>query len=153
MQDVKSHILPQEDVLQFITAGNAIFTIVFTNENKRYTYKAVASSGNKYLLVNVLTGPDNTNNYTQVYWFYLNEEKEPIFQYCRNNKLYETSPSVVAFKKVFKSLLLRPDEEWDGIEVWHTGRCCRCGRMLTVPESITLGIGPECATRINAFTI
>jgi SWI/SNF-related matrix-associated actin-dependent regulator of chromatin subfamily A-like protein 1 len=26
----------------------------------------------------------------------------------------------------------------------RTGRCCRCGRLLTHPGSIVLGIGPEC---------
>lgn len=32
-------------------------------------------------------------------------------------------------------------------EVWHEGRCGRCGRKLTVPESIETGIGPDCAKR------
>lgn len=30
------------------------------------------------------------------------------------------------------------------LEVWHEGRCGRCGRALTVPESIASGIGPVC---------
>jgi hypothetical protein len=30
--------------------------------------------------------------------------------------------------------------------VWHEGRCGRCGRKLTVPESIESGFGPECAS-------
>src|ERR1019366_4832357 len=30
------------------------------------------------------------------------------------------------------------------LEVWHEGKCGRCGRKLTVPESIERGIGPEC---------
>jgi hypothetical protein len=30
------------------------------------------------------------------------------------------------------------------LEVWHEGRCGRCGRALTVPESVERGIGPEC---------
>lgn len=29
-------------------------------------------------------------------------------------------------------------------EVWHEGRCGRCGRALTDPESIARGLGPEC---------
>ena len=37
-----------------------------------------------------------------------------------------------------------------GLEVWHEGRCGKCGRKLIVPESIARGIGPEkggtCAT-------
>ena len=30
-------------------------------------------------------------------------------------------------------------------EVWHEGSCGRCGRKLTVPESIENGLGPVCA--------
>jgi hypothetical protein len=28
--------------------------------------------------------------------------------------------------------------------VWHEGSCARCGKKLTVPESIESGFGPEC---------
>lgn len=31
-----------------------------------------------------------------------------------------------------------------GAEVMHEGKCCRCNRPLTHPESIGLGFGPEC---------
>jgi hypothetical protein len=37
-----------------------------------------------------------------------------------------------------------------GLKVHHEGRCCRCGRKLTVPESIETGLGPECASRLEA---
>lgn len=32
----------------------------------------------------------------------------------------------------------------------RTGRCGRCGRRLTDPESIRRGIGPECAALVRA---
>jgi hypothetical protein len=35
-----------------------------------------------------------------------------------------------------------------GFDVHHSGRCGRCGRKLTVPESIKTGFGPECGNRI-----
>ena len=31
-----------------------------------------------------------------------------------------------------------------GYETHHEGKCCRCGRKLTVPSSIESGWGPEC---------
>lgn len=34
------------------------------------------------------------------------------------------------------------------VEVWHEGRCGRCGRRLTVPESISTGFGPECVKKV-----
>ena len=30
-------------------------------------------------------------------------------------------------------------------EVWHDGHCSCCGKKLTVPESLSTGIGPICA--------
>lgn len=41
----------------------------------------------------------------------------------------------------------------EGFEFWHEGRCGKCARRLTVPESIAQGFGPECArnqTRLSA---
>lgn len=34
-------------------------------------------------------------------------------------------------------------------ELWHEGRCGRCGRALTHPESIASGIGPECKAKME----
>ena len=36
------------------------------------------------------------------------------------------------------------DDVPDNLRVYHEGKCCRCGRTLTTPESIKKGIGPEC---------
>lgn len=33
----------------------------------------------------------------------------------------------------------------DEIEVWHEGACCHCAKRLTVPASVELGMGPDCA--------
>lgn len=35
--------------------------------------------------------------------------------------------------------------ESHGWKVHHEGRCGKCGRRLTVPESIETGLGPECS--------
>jgi hypothetical protein len=35
------------------------------------------------------------------------------------------------------------------VEVHHNGHCARCGRMLTVPESLYTGFGPDCAQQIG----
>ncbi len=32
----------------------------------------------------------------------------------------------------------------DHLEIRHSGKCGRCGRTLTTPESLDRGIGPEC---------
>ena len=54
---------------------------------------------------------------------------------------------VWTWNKVHKGLL--PAE----IEVWHEGACCYCGRKLTVPASIELGIGPDCAEERGLYPL
>lgn len=39
--------------------------------------------------------------------------------------------------------------EAPGLQIFHEGRCGRCGRVLTVPESVETGFGPECAGRLQ----
>lgn len=148
-----SHIISQDKALDFMTGGNAIITLVDYQQEIRHTYKLMASEDQKYLWIKLLTGPDNTKHYTDIYVFHVDSDGLPILQYRRNNKVYETSASVMLFKKVFRGLILRPEEEMDWLEIWHVGRCCRCGRTLTVPESIAAGIGPECALLTNQFSI
>ena len=36
-------------------------------------------------------------------------------------------------------------------EIWHEGCCMRCGKRLTVPASIELGFGPDCAADLGRY--
>lgn len=36
-----------------------------------------------------------------------------------------------------------------GFEFWHEGRCAKCAKRLTVPESIAFGYGPECLMQVG----
>src|SRR5882672_9405186 len=46
----------------------------------------------------------------------------------------------------FVKLINGPDNH---IEIWHSGSCGRCGRTLTVPESVLSGFGPECINKMK----
>ncbi len=35
------------------------------------------------------------------------------------------------------------------IETWHEGGCCHCSHKLTVPASIEMGMGPDCAAQVG----
>jgi hypothetical protein len=37
----------------------------------------------------------------------------------------------------------------DFVEVWHEGFCGKCGKRLTVPNSIEIGIGPDCIKKLS----
>jgi len=52
------------------------------------------------------------------------------------------------FEWLWRTRLSTASELPDQVEVWHEGRCARCGRRLTVPESISSGFGPECITKV-----
>lgn len=41
----------------------------------------------------------------------------------------------------------------DTVELWHAGRCGRCGCELTTIESITRGLGPVCAVKVGAVVL
>jgi len=57
------------------------------------------------------------------------------------------APSVKAFDWFWRHMA-QGDDVSTLVEVHHEGRCGRCGRALTVPESIKSGFGPECIGKV-----
>ena len=90
-------------------------------------------------VVALLTGSDNTTSYTG--FAFLDEEGIHPWSNRRS------APWTV-FAAMLWSLATDDDdaERWreKGAELLVEGRCLCCGRALTVPESIRLGIGPVC---------
>ncbi len=58
----------------------------------------------------------------------------------------DSAPSTRAFRWFVENLLARGAVS-EKVEFWHEGKCARCGRKLTTPESIQRGLGPECAEK------
>jgi hypothetical protein len=144
-----SSTAPGQIAIAFILAGKAVFTIVGC-DGRRHTYEVRErrADGDQYLkpvyFVGVLTGPDNTASYT---YLGIVSPGNGFVTLTENSRVSEDMPVVVlirwAFKHVWQGKALPPPA---GIH--HEGRCGRCGRLLTVPDSILSGIGPECAKRI-----
>lgn len=140
MQTIRSmesqHIVKQKDALSFILGGNAVFTITF-RDGKRFTYKVLEDYKDKNKFkVHVLYGPDNTSNY-KFFGYVEVADGVPVFE---SRSTYDHAKY---FSLTFMNLCI--GMETPGMEIYHSGRCCKCGRLLTVPESILAGIGPECA--------
>ena len=127
--------LTEPNILPYILAGKAIFTIRNPKTGASFTYRVKQPKDCSKWFVGVLTGPDNTSNYS--YIGFLNEGKQ--FVYGRKSRITEGAPSVLAFKWFMSNL-----GNLKGVECFHSGRCARCGRVLTVVESVTSGLGPEC---------
>lgn len=120
----------------YALAGCATLTIRSTKTDARFTYKVQLSDDGKRHFVKLLRGQDNTSDYT-----YLGQVRDGRFSLTQASKAGANAPSVVAFNWLVG--------HWEDpqVEVWHEGSCGRCGRKLTVPESIESGIGPTCAGR------
>jgi hypothetical protein len=138
--------LTQQDAISFITGGNAIFTLKSLKTQTRFTYKVYYDKSN--FIVYVLTGNDNTANYS--YMCHIIPDTMEMKK-ITNSKFTPNSTAYVAFEYVFYNLLTR--QTMPKVEIWQSGRCCRCGRLLTVPESIESGIGPECAGKERRFAL
>lgn len=54
------------------------------------------------------------------------------------------------FKRFYKQVVAH--NLLEELEVYHHGRCGRCGRKLTDPDSIVQGMGPECRKKLNLGT-
>jgi len=134
---------------EFLLAGNATFT-VSNPEGKHYTFKVanpkhdmgISLSGVKRpapYFISVLTGPDNTNNYTYLGMVVENHVKlTKASKYTMGSTIYRVANWAVMG-------ILKGGELPDGYSISHAGSCGRCGRKLTTPKSIELGLGPVCA--------
>lgn len=133
--------------LQFVLAGRALFTVRNSKTGNRFTFQVTEPEEQRdpahpVAFVKVLSGSDNANDYTMIGMLF----DRSRYVHWKKSLFPEGSPSDAAFKWFFERLLQGTLPE--AIEVLHHGKCCRCGRVLTVPESIQAGIGPECATKI-----
>lgn len=136
MTDVKA-------ISSFIFAGNATFTLRSRKTGCRYTYKVRdAAKKNSLYFVSLLTGPDNQHDY-----HYFGFVRNGKFNLSSKSSMNAESVPVMAFSWFLKSI--QQGKIPETLEVWHEGRCGRCGRPLTVPESIASGFGPECSGRLS----
>lgn len=162
-----------EAIEEFIFAGNATFTLVSLKTGVRFTYivrvkkedverlehsqKQHDILGGAHLamqpsevvyFVNLLRGPDNTADFA--YMGVMRKQPARFFWTQASGKVGRGAPAHKALLWMLDQLNCKRDVLGSLTEVWHEGRCGRCGRKLTVPESIAHGLGPECAGRMAA---
>ncbi len=135
---------------EFVMAGNATFTIELPagSSQSHYTFKVQkVEAGDRWpeaWFVKMLTGPDNTSDYS-----YVGKLNPFLGQVLMTSASKNKSDSFPA--RLLNRVLARVwcDDhaayEQHGYKTHHEGKCGRCGRKLTVPESIESGVGPECA--------
>lgn len=133
-----------EDIKRFIIGGKAIMTLESKRTGRWFTYKikkAKKDEEKSSFFVSVLTGADNETAYTYMGTIFQNDGKLK-FTLTKNSKIGEDAFSYKAFNFFFNLMINGKTHE--EIIVYHRGICGRCGRTLTVPESLITGLGPEC---------
>lgn len=135
-----THKLDNSIALDFIFAGNSLFTVLNTSTGNRFTYKVKKSKNSQddkvdVHFVRVLTNPEN--------YEFIGTTFDKKYSHSKKTRISDEAQSVRVFKWLINQLTLGTLPEI--VEIWHEGRCGKCGRVLTVPNSIEFGIGPECA--------
>jgi hypothetical protein len=126
----------------YVLAGNANGKATFTIKNPttqvRFTYRARPSEDGKIFFVDLLRGADNTNDFSYIGII----DVKGMFKWTAKSKVSRDALSFKAFEFFSR--------HWEDarLDVWQEGRCGRCGRKLTVPESIDRGLGPDCAGKL-----
>jgi len=144
------YIISSNFHMKFILAGKAIFTVKNTDTGNRYTYKVKLNEFGDGYFVSVFTGTRNCNwrHYSYIgmlrrrgaEWLFYTTKKSYI-------KVKACEPRFRGFVWCWNKLLNNSLPE--KVSIYHEGMCCKCGKKLTVPESIEAGIGPVCAKFMN----
>lgn len=143
----------------FILGGKAIFTVA-NPTGEHYTFKVnrkdpdpksdYPDSGVVFF-VSLLTGPDNGSDYT--YMGMVNPDRSNLWVRLTRASRYTADSKPVRVINWALGLLSKGQDLPAGYTIHHEGRCGRCGRRLTVPESVESGFGPECGGRLNLLNL
>ena len=133
--------LDKSQVLPFVLAGNATFTLEPGKTGKYFTYKMTKykSDDNAYF-VELLRGCDNTQDYTYIGTYYRDTKYLHLNKVYKDKEEYTLPKSIRAIRYFIKNI----DDIPDILHIYHEGKCAKCGRKLTTPESIKSGFGPHC---------
>jgi len=139
--------LAPSNVLPFCLApregrrSGCTLTVVNDDTGGRVTVRFRKPKGFKSVLVDVMTGSDNETDFAFAGTLRGTELALSPKAKCPKER--------ALFAKKVLDWTLRAAEAGDlrTVRCLHEGRCARCGRKLTVPESIDSGLGPECRSK------
>lgn len=162
MDDFKGRLTEVSDIIRFMLAGNATLTLRSVKTGTRFTYKIKRGNHEDgtpkdFWFISLLTGEDNENDFQYFghMWITWNRlgQRNLVYTLGRKSRISSDAPSMKAWE-YFIAIFHDSDTEerlasrLQQVEVWHEGRCGRCNRKLTVPESVSSGFGPECIQHI-----
>lgn len=139
---IEPHKIADGWLKRFILGGNSTFTVRSLRSQVRFTFRVRKPKEDSPHFVSVMTGRDNESDYTFLGTIF----NESHYQHGRRSSIDPVDVSAIAARWVCAKVLA--GQQLNNVEIWHEGKCARCGRKLTVPESIESGFGPECIKHI-----
>lgn len=132
-----SQIIMPNDIKNYMFAGKARFTLVSKLTEKRFTFRFKRSKDEKVVFVSVMTGCDNDSHYSYI-GFISSDNSQKLIQTSKSKLSCDDQrvKTITWYLENIGHLL---------VEFHHDGKCGKCRRSLTVPESVKSGIGPICA--------
>ena len=147
---------PQKALAYMLQPNTNIITFQSAKSGERRTFRikpmdktAVAEKGIKdqRFFVSFLNGPENTRDYK--YLGQILNGEFTLTKKSRETGITEQTPSFVIFKAAFDTLKVCKKIP-SLLSVFHSGRCGKCHKALTVPQSVADGFGPECVNSVYA---
>jgi hypothetical protein len=137
-----------DEVKEFVFAGRATFTVVNTLTGNRLTFRLQKPKDRRDddaspIFASVMSGPDNERSYSFVGTVF-DSHDTPNMTYRHSHKSRMLQDSVASKTVAWLVERIKLGFIPTNVEVWHEGRCGRCNKLLTVPESIENGLGPVC---------
>ena len=121
------------NVTDYINGGYGSFTLKSLKSDKHYTYRTNWSGDHSKLFVKLLTNADTYQYLGMI---------TPAMKLVKTKATKNTGAPF----KALEWFLTHMDSA--DVEFLQNGKCCRCGRELTTPKSIELGMGSVCAEKV-----
>lgn len=133
-----------ENPKNFILAGDAYFTVQNKSSDNHLTYAIKKSKKNDVWFVNICYA------YGEYVYIGIICKFFNGFKFHKSKQILDDteSISIKVIEYIIRFILNNYNPHPD-LVFYHHGKCCRCGRTLTTPESIKKGIGPFCEGRHN----
>lgn len=141
----RSIMTDKADILKYLMGGRATITVLNTKTNTRYTYKVKARRVDGKIrscyTIKVMTGSDNVKDYSTI--GYIPSVGQQNIRKSKGQTIGFSDVRSQGFSWLWNQLHSeKPLPSF--VQVWHEGSCSYCGKKLTVPTSISRGIGPDC---------
>ncbi len=145
---MEATLISNEIALPFLLAGKCEVTIKSLQSGNHFTYnlkrKESTMEGTKYIyFVNVQKkGGDSV--YAGIVFY---DERNDVFCFNQGKKGQMGINNTEIKALIYVMNKLHYGHHHIDVEIYHCGKCGRCGKKLTTPESILTGLGPECARK------